>query len=138
MTPTIHPAGPHARVITLTHPADRFTVPAPPLTADTAYRITTITVSCDGSTMNVSLQGETVPGREFIDLADLYTPAQVTEVIYNHAPTATQQALGRSFTELRHPAGKAVERDDDLTASLLRTTPGQVTDLRNYRRTGRR
>lgn len=143
MTPTIHPAGPRARVITLTNDQDRFTVPPGPNGTDSTI-VTTLTIeraarTGDGDGITVTLQGTIATGPdagEFVDLAAFYAPGSGTgaRLVYAYAPLTTQQALERAVTELRHPAGKAAEKDDDLTASLLRTTPGQVTDLRNYRR----
>lgn len=133
MTPTIHPAGPTARVITLPTTQDRFIVPAPPLTADTAYLVTTVTVTQGQQGPEVSLQGET-PSGEFIDLTDLYTSTDAAGLVYAYAPLTTQQALERAVTELRHPAGKAPGPHAERDALLQATSPGIVTSLDSYRR----
>lgn len=150
MTPTIHSAGPHARVITLPNDQDRFTVPPGPSGTDSTV-VTTLTVErtapprSDEDGITVTLQGTVAAGPdagEFVDLAAFYAPGSGigARLVYAYAPITTQQALERAVTELRHPAGKSptptapgnphAERD-----ALLQGAPGGiVTSLDVYRR----
>lgn len=136
MTPTIHPAGPTARVITLPTTQDRFIVSGPRGPVDPCeprYLVTTITVTQGQQGPEVSLQGET-PSGEFIDLATVYTSTDAAGLVYAYAPLTTQQALERAVTELRHPAGKAPHANAERDALLQGAPGGIVTSLDVYRR----
>ena len=142
MTPTIHPAGPTARVITLPKDRDRFTVPNPKRDGD-RDRVLITTITIDG--FHVSLQGQALAGSsdagQFHDLTAVMSPSEATAEIMLRAPAGTISVFEQALTELRHPAGKSstTQAPRVTAAATASPGPGTVTSLERYRqRTGRR
>ena len=137
MTPKVHPAPPTGAVITLTHKADRFQIPATSNTPE----VTVTTITLDNQ--DVSLQGFTGAagaGEEFIDTAVTYTTAQAQELLIEHAPihvlTLTAAVRAELASRAHHPAGQT--RAAAWTKHVrgleqgTRILPPQVTSLAEY------